>query len=346
MAADGLATDREKRTAKAREYYYAAVEKFRALPGAVRTVMVLVSGYGIVALFVAALALAGGNRKHGLTDAVSAVSSGIKNGGYKQADRPGLCPEHYPFGMPRAVSAAGGKDLYYLCRYTFAAAYSKTLKAPLWTAEWVRPGQSEGGMTAYKPLSEWLPDKQVDAAYYVAKAALEKSRVAERGQMAAAENNRSDYWGNKDVSLVTNSAPQFRTLNRGAWRALETEIADRAADEKAHPQGLVVYTGPLYLGKKRLLSDKTPVPSHFYKIVIDRENGNSAAFVLPNADVPGYGKDGGAPKKNEKPDYRLDGYRVGIAQIERWSGINFNPLLKRETADRVEKGKGSLWLQE
>lgn len=346
MAADGLATDREKRTAKAREYYYAAIERLRALPRAVRTSMVLASGYGIVALFVAALSMAGNGQKHGLTDAVSAVSSGIKNGGYKKADKPGLCPEHYPFGMPRPISGSGTGGLYYLCRYTFASAYSKTLKAPLWTAEWVRPGQSSGGLAAHKPLSEWTPDKQVDAAYYAARTALEKSKVVERGQMAAAENNRNDYWGNKDVSLVTNSAPQFRTLNRGAWRALETEIADRAADEKAHPQGLVVYTGPLYLGKKRLLSDKTPVPSHFYKIVIDRENGDSAAFVLPNADVPGYGKDGDAPKKNEKPDYRLNGYRVGIAQIERWSGINFNPLLKRETADRVEKGKGTLWLQE
>lgn len=338
-----LNTDQKNRVT---EFYYRIQN---AIPRPLRLPLVLITVYVAVAVLLSFMSLVGiGGQKHGLTDAVSAVSQGIQNGAYKPADQPGLCPEHYPFGMPeyRGATKQGGA---FLCRYGFASYFSYGHKAPLWTAEVVSyDGAKIGKQDSQK---EYEPDKQVAAEHYTSKRDLLNTEYFERGQMAAEINYSYDYWGRKETALVTNTAPQARLLNRQGWQLLENQVYLWAQDQNKHPDGLLVYSGPLYLGKVRILPDKTPIPSHFYKVVMDRKTGGSTAIVVPNEELPIYGSDGHRLSEEEKKNPKITDkrlhlgmYTVSVRQVEGWSGINFNPVFSPAMA--ATEATKNVWLPE
>lgn len=319
------------------------------VPRALRLPLLLVVVYVAVAALLSFMTLIGiGRQKHGLIDSVNAVIQGVKNGSYKPVGQPGLCPEHYPFGIPEYRGASADKGAF-LCRYGYASYFSYQHKAPLWTAEVV--GYDGGKMGRQESQKGYEPDRQVAAEHYTSKKDLLDTKYFERGQMSAEINHTYDYWGRKETALVTNTAPQARLLNRRGWMLLERQVYQWAQDKEKHPNGLLVYTGPLYLGEVKWLPDKTPVPSHFYKVVMDRKTGASTALVVPNQELPVYGKDGHQLNEKEKADHtiaekrlHLGMYTTSVRQVEDWSGINFNSLFNPAMA-ATETGK-NVWLPE
>ena len=306
------------------------------IPPKNRFLVTIAGGYGALIVITTFLSSIGiGQHKTGM-EAVSSVAAGIKNNGYPSAERGGSCPDKYPLGMPDLKQQVGGK-LLYLCRYGFASLYSVEYKAPLWTSEWVH---LEDGTPPpeQKPKGGILPDPQLSQEMYPTRDALNGQGLV-RGMMSSTFNQKYNYWGNKEVFFVSNSVPMAERLSNGAWAVIGKEIADRAFDKKKHPAGLIVYTGPVYLGKNRVrLSDGTPVPSHFFKILIDKATGASTALVLPNKELPLF--DNGM--NNGKKSMKLGAYTVSVRQVERWTGIDFNPILRRDVSERIEKGK-SVW---
>jgi DNA/RNA endonuclease G (NUC1) len=49
---------------------------------------------------------------------------------------------------------------------------------------------------------------------------------------------------------------------------------------------LQVYVGPIYSETPKTIgADKLPVPSAFYKIVVDRQTGEEIGFIMPNKPI-------------------------------------------------------------
>ena len=96
---------------------------------------------------------------------------------------------------------------------------------------------------------------------------------------------------------------------------LEHQVYQWAQDKEKHPNGLLVYTGPLYLGEVKMLPDKTPIPNHFYKVIMNRKTGASTALVVPNQELPVYGKDGHRLSEEEKADRTIADKRLHLGYV-------------------------------
>jgi endonuclease G len=75
-------------------------------------------------------------------------------------------------------------------------------------------------------------------------------------------------------------------------------------------------------------SDAIPVPSNLFKVIVDPFRHEMTAFVIPNDDQQG-------------EDPRL--YQVSVREVERLTGLDFNPVLPRAEADRLEVN-GDAWV--
>jgi endonuclease G len=67
----------------------------------------------------------------------------------------------------------------------------------------------------------------------------------------------------------------------------------------------------VYQGKIKYIGEGVAVPSHVYKVIIDKQRQQGIAYLVPNR----------GPKKGE----RYDDYRVTIKAVEDVTGINFTP---------------------
>lgn len=139
-----------------------------------------------------------------------------------------------------------------------------------------------------------------------------------------------------DSFLLTNTIPQDRALNRGAWRRLEEYIRSIARQPHnqvwvctiplwmpAEPpgQGTIAHNTP-HVKYEVIGGNHLPVPTHLGKAVLIRQGDNGPielkTWLFPNGDVPNAAM--------------LDEYRVTVDRLEHWSGLD----LWRDMADREE----------
>lgn len=116
--------------------------------------------------------------------------------------------------------------------------------------------------------------------------------------------------------LMSNVSPQRRRLNELVWQRLEEAEADVVAP---HAVQLWVMTGPLFDPQPRALRAGIAVPTAFYRIWLDLEQGRpqALAFIVPQ-DVCG-----------TEP---LSRYVASVDDVERRAGLDFF----RELADPQE----------
>ncbi|KAL0151497.1 hypothetical protein M9458_053202, partial [Cirrhinus mrigala] len=75
---------------------------------------------------------------------------------------------------------------------------------------------------------------------------------------------------------LTNAAPQNPSFNRGKWRDLEKEIADKLSDQCKLPNKAYIVTG-VVPGTKNL-NNRVNVPSHFWTAYCCLDNSNNFLF--------------------------------------------------------------------
>jgi endonuclease G len=103
--------------------------------------------------------------------------------------------------------------------------------------------------------------------------------------------------------------PQVPNHNRGIWKQLETAVRNWVKEGR----DIYVASGTIYApGYQTIGANRVGIPTHIWKVVVDRKNSKSIAFIFPNAPLPV--KD-------------LPKYAVSIGQVEQATGINFMPLL-------------------
>jgi endonuclease G len=113
--------------------------------------------------------------------------------------------------------------------------------------------------------------------------------------------------------------PQIANNNRGIWKQLETKVRTYVASTN----DLYVASGPIYdAGYKTIGPNKVGVPTRLYKIVIDTKNNKASAYIFPNTALP---------------VADMEKFKVTIVDVEKATGINFNPKLPANSGVETKK---------
>jgi len=101
------------------------------------------------------------------------------------------------------------------------------------------------------------------------------------GHMAPAEDFAWSKMLERETFSMANVEPQLPGLNRQGWERIE----ELARAEACQHGAVVIFTGPVYPGKKTIGRDKLAVPQGFFKLVIDPATGWALAFMVPQANL-------------------------------------------------------------
>ena len=217
-------------------------------------------------------------------------------------------------GLPNA--AGYGHPIVVLTNIGYLSGYCEARRNPAWVSFSI---SSITAGPSGKRLGKFLTDSRT------------MSRVAhqdysnsgyDRGHMAPnyAIATRYGHEGQRETFLMSNIAPQSPDLNRIWWRVLEEKEAN---DFAVRLERVWVVTGPVFAGDVKKLPSGVDVPTTFYRIILDEENGQPRvlAFIAPQT-VTGH-----------EP---LAQFLTSVREIERQTGLDFYPDLPREVQDRIE----------
>ena len=152
----------------------------------------------------------------------------------------------------------------------------------------------------------------------------------DRGHLAPSADFR---WSQKALSesyFYSNMTPQAPGFNRESWAEVEDLMRRIMAN---NPKTYYIVTGPILdknLPKVEKGTNKLPIPSFHYKIIIDLtpDNQKGMAFLMPN----------------KKCDMPPSAYVVSIDSIEKLTGLDFFSKLDQSLAAGIEsKANFSLW---
>ena len=149
-----------------------------------------------------------------------------------EAQRFELRSRHFVFGMPRFYDnrhfGPDGPGISVVVREGFVAAHFEDMRTALWVCQrWTRSEVER--MRATESLDrDWYDDPDLPPDLHAGNSYRGSETELDRGHMARHSMNRA--WGvNSSIygCLMTNCAPQHRSVNRGsAYRILEDAIAD------------------------------------------------------------------------------------------------------------------------
>ncbi len=124
----------------------------------------------------------------------------------------------------------------------------------------------------------------------------------------------------EETFLMSNIVPQKPDLNRGTWRVLEEMECDKLA---VNFEEIWVTTGPTFEDKVKTLLGGVAIPTSFYKIFIDEENGTPRAisFLIP---------------QEVKGGENMQMFLTSVRQIEGLTGLDFNPQMNKALQEKVE----------
>lgn len=185
---------------------------------------------------------------------------------------PTACSAQIPYGMP--TSQRQGPVI---CRHAYISQNDETAKLPIWVSYTLYPQNALGCVPrsdAFAPDASLPKGDRAELKDY-AGSGYDIGHTAPAGDMSF--DNRAEL----ESFLLTNMAPQLPGLNRGIWKLLETAVRGWAV-QRDHT--MIIYAGPIY-GKsnKTIGNNKVVVPHAFYKIVIDSNTNEVAAFIFPQA---------------------------------------------------------------
>ena len=223
------------------------------------------------------------------------------------------CPQHTTLGAP--VSSIK-ENTQYICHTNYAVHYRYDTK----TAEFVVERLDKADITGpAKRKNNFGPDPKVDDAK---EAQLDdyKGHPYDRGHLSPAADNRADDNQMSESFYLTNMVPQDPGHNRGIWRILEIAVRNTAMTDDIY-----VVSGTIYdPGFKTIGAGRVGVPSRIWKIVYNATNGETIAFLFPNA------------KLSTKD---LPKYAVAVDEVEKATGINVFPKLDEQAEVRFDPAK-------
>ncbi len=127
----------------------------------------------------------------------------------------------------------------------------------------------------------------------------------DRGHLAPAADMIYSFDAMLHSFFMSNICPQLPGCNRGIWKRIEKQARNWAINEEK----LYIITGPIFGEKKKMLGKTDiPIPSAFYKIILDMTPPmKMIAFVTPNQ-----------PSKK-----RVNSFVTTVDHIEELTGFDF-----------------------
>jgi endonuclease G len=232
------------------------------------------------------------------------------------------CAQFQVYGYPATSDTKILRRGFYTCRIGYAALYDPAERTPLWVAEHVSKINFAGA--AERDQLDFVPDPDIPSGALPSQSDYERSGF-DRGHMAPAADFKSSQLAMNATFQFANAIPQTPQSNRGVWKQLEDatrELAIRRGE-------LYVITGPVFSTPQRArLNGRISIPDAVFKILVDPKARSMTGFIIPNTASVG-------------KDFRV--YQVKVRDVERSTGLNFNPQLSRSLADKMEVLNSGSW---
>jgi len=252
------------------------------------------------------------------TEKYSANPASITHG------RPNLnCPQFQVFGYPTLSDSKILRRAFYTCRSGYAGLYDPAERTPLWIAEHLMKNNLQG--IAEREFLDFIPDPDIPSGALPKPADYAKSGY-DKGHMAPAADFKSSQTAMAETFQFANAIPQAPHSNRHTWKQLEDSTR-----EVAYRRGeIYVISGPIFSDSPReKIRNSVSIPTAVFKILIDPKTKTMTGFVVPNS-------------HSVDKEFRV--YQVKVREIEKLTGLNFNPSLGQTEADRLEVTTGGDWL--
>lgn len=205
------------------------------------------------------------------------------------------CPQHYVAGEPKLIGYEADKIMsrsFFVCRTAYALQYDPQKKTPIWVSEELTYKESQ--IKTAKRKNNFAEDyslpsndraKLEDYKY----SGFDRGHLAPAGDMVEIINSNNliqDEINKKAMDesfILSNIVPQVgKNNNQDIWEEIESLIRFWV---KKHGN-LSVITGPIYDGEYSYLGNsRIAIPTHLYKVVLDKNNMESIAFIVPNKQV-------------------------------------------------------------
>jgi endonuclease G len=207
------------------------------------------------------------------------------------------CQVHAPYGFPQS-----SRQLTPVCRRAYLVGYDAAVKVPQYVMWTLIPKNALGCVAR---SNAFATDQSVKGGATPADYA---GTGYDKGHMAPDGDQSWDQQVEFESFLMTNMAPQAGSLNRGIWKLLETSVRGWAV-QVGH--NFTIVSGAVYSQGDKTIGAGVIVPHAFYKIVIDENSGQVAAWWFPHvAPYPNLGND-------------LTKFRITIAQLEQQAGVQY-----------------------
>ena len=213
------------------------------------------------------------------------------------------CPQFVLRGAPVSSQPAGTTQ--YLCKQNYAIHYRYDTK----TAEYVVEHITLASITGpAKRKDDFRADPAIPKQHQSVLADY-AGFPYDRGHLAPGADNTQNDVVMSESFFLSNMVPQVPNHNRGIWKQLETAVRNWVLEGK----DIYVVSGTIYNpGYQTIGAGRVGIPTHMWKVVVDRKSAKAIAFLFPNAPLP---------------VADLPKYATTIAEIEKYTGINFHPQL-------------------
>ena len=197
----------------------------------------------------------------------------------------------------------------------YTVSYNADWKIPNWVAYELTDVEVAGEEPRAK---KFVPDPMVPK-YETATTDDYKNTGWDRGHMAPAADMKWDQQAMKESFYLSNVCPQNRNLNAGAWKDLEEQVRDLAA-QKGH---VFVVCGPIVEEDFQTIGDNhVAVPKAFFKVLLQEDGGELHAIGFIYENVGG-----------RRP---MSTYAMTVDEVEAVTGIDFFPSLPDNIEEKVE----------
>lgn len=212
------------------------------------------------------------------------------------------CPQFVVRGAP--VTSLPAETTQYLCKQNYAIHYRYDTKTAEYVVEHVTLESISGPA---KRKDDFRADPSIPKQYQSVLGDY-AGHPYDRGHLSpGADNTQSDAIMSESFFL-SNMVPQVPNHNRGIWKQLETAVRNWTKEGR----DIYVVSGTIYNPGYGTIGNGVGIPTHMWKVIVDRKNSKSIAFLFPNAPLP-------------VKDLPL--YATSIAEIEKYTGIDFMPQL-------------------
>jgi endonuclease G len=221
------------------------------------------------------------------------------------------CPQHVLRGAPVSPITA---NTQYLCKQNYAIHYRYDTKTAEYVVQHVTL-QSISGPAKRK--DDFRPDPSIPAQYRSVLADY-AGFPFDRGHLSPGADNTINDDIMSESFFLSNMVPQVPNHNRGIWKQLETAVRNWVQEGK----DIYVVSGTVYApGYQTIGAGRVGIPTHMWKVIVDRKGSKSIAFLFPNAPLP---------------VADLPKYITSVGSIEQYTGINFMPQLTAQQKKVLE----------